>query len=87
VTASMALVPGVRRHPAGPGFQVRVRPFPAETFPTSDEANARAIELRRMRAAGIRSVPRTSTPTLAKAAEPLLARKGVAGKYDREPDQ
>lgn len=80
MTASTALVPGVRRHPAGPGYQVRVRPFPAETFPTPDEANARAIELRRMRAVGIRSAPRSATPTLREAAESLLARKRVAGK-------
>jgi hypothetical protein len=77
---STALVPGVRRHPAGPGYQVRVRPFPAETFSTPDEANARAIELRRIRSAGIRSAPRASTPTRAEAAESLLARKRVGGK-------
>src|SRR5439155_1458070 len=80
VTASTALVIGVRRHPAGPGFQVRIRPFPAETFATEDEANARAIELRRLRGAGILSSPRTATPTLAEAAESLLARKRVSGK-------
>jgi integrase len=80
VTASTALVSGVRCHPAGPGFQVRIRPFRAETFATADEANARAIELRRMRAAGIRTAPRSSMPTLAEAAESLLARKLVAGK-------
>jgi integrase len=80
VTASTALVSGVRPHPGGPGFQVRVRPFPAETFATPDDANARAIELRRMRGAGIRSTPRVATPTLAEAAESLLARKRVSGK-------
>lgn len=80
MTASTALVTGVRHHPAGPGYQVRVRPFPAETFATPDEANARAIELRRMRAVGIRTAPRDSTPTLGEATESLLARKRVAGK-------
>lgn len=80
MTASTALVSGVRCHPAGPGYQVRVRPFPAETFATVDDANARAIELRRMRGAGIRFAPRASAPTLSEAAESLLARKRVAGK-------
>ena len=74
MTASTALVPGVRRHPAGPGYQVRIRPFSAETFPTPDQANSRAIELRRMKAAGIRSATRNATLTLA---EPLTA--GVLG--------
>jgi hypothetical protein len=59
---------------------VRVRPFPAETFTTPDEANARAIELRRLRAAGIRHAPRITAPTLAEAAESLLVRKRVAGR-------
>jgi hypothetical protein len=80
VTASTALVPGVRRHPAGPGFQVRIRPFRAQTFPTADEAKCARDRLRRTRAAGIRTTPRTSTPTLAEAAEALLVRKRIAGK-------
>ena len=80
MTASTALVTGVRRHPAGPGYQVRIRPFRAETFPTADEANARAIELRRIKAAGIRAAPRAATPTLREAANSLLARKRVSGK-------
>ncbi|MCZ7587361.1 MAG: site-specific integrase [Gaiella sp.] len=57
-----------------------MRPFPAETFSVADDANARAIELRRMRAVGIRHAPRSATPTLAEAAASLLARKRVAGK-------
>ena len=80
VTASTALGPGVRRHPAGPGFQVRVRPYPAETFASVDEASARAIELRRLRAAGIRFAPRSAIPTLGEAVDALLARKRIAGR-------
>ena len=80
MTGSTALVSGVRRHPAGPGFQVRVRPYPAETFASVDEANARAIELRRLRAAGIRFAPRSFIPTLAEATDALLVRKRIAGK-------
>lgn len=80
MTASTALVSGVRRHPAGPGYQVRVRPYRAETFATADDANARAIELRRLRAAGVRTAQRSSTPTLAEAAESLIARKRVSGR-------
>lgn len=58
----------------------RRAPRRSPSSPAADEANARAIELRRMRAVGIRSAPRSATPTLAEAAESLLARKRVSGK-------
>ena len=47
---------GYRKHPSGPGYQVRVYPFPAETKATEDEAAVRAAQLREYRRAGIRNL-------------------------------
>jgi integrase len=81
VSAS-ALLPGVRPH--GQRFQVRVHPFDAETFATPAEANMRAIELRALRDAGVRTLEAPSRAggwlTLEQACDALLARKRVTGK-------
>jgi integrase len=75
------LLPGVRPH--GARFQVRVRPFPSETFATADLANARALELRRFRESGVRDLARLRPPewlTLGEVADRLFARKQVSGR-------
>lgn len=56
-------LPGVRLHPNGASWQVRISPFPAEAgFSTVDEANERAVELRRLKRARIFvAPPRQST--------------------------
>lgn len=84
---NVTLLPGVRKHPDGPGYQIRVSPFPPETRAMPDEANARAIQLRQYREAGIRdlrAVESTSeTITLREACEGYrnakLARGGKNG--------
>jgi integrase len=51
-------LPGVRLHPNGASWQVRIRPFPDQSgFPTVDEANEYAVELRKLLRAGVRVAP------------------------------
>jgi integrase len=73
------LLPGVDQH--GAGFRVRLR-FPGRTHPhtetgftTPDAANARALELRALRDAGLTPAAAPVELTLRQAADALLARK------------
>lgn len=51
-------MPGVRLHPNGGSWQVRITPFPAQAgFPSVDEANEYAVELRKLKRAGIFVAP------------------------------
>ncbi len=80
--SDVTLLPGVSvdPRPDHPGFRVRVR-FSAlrvdETWPTADEANARVLELRKLKKAGLApSAPAAEyTPRL--ACEGLLTRKAA----------
>ena len=77
------LLPGVDQH--RDAYRVRLS-FPGlgrhvETgIPTPNEANARILELRRLRDAGLRPDVPAGELTLREAAEALLARKRVTGK-------
>lgn len=82
MTATTVLLPGVDAH--GAGYRVRVR-FGAHRhveagFATPDAANARALELRTIRDAGLLPAAVPVESTLAAAAEALIARKRVSGK-------
>ena len=81
-TSTQPLLPGVDRH--GSGFRVRLRfkgELYAETgFVTPDEANARVLELRRLRAAGLSPATAPRDDTLGDAAASLLARKRISGR-------
>jgi hypothetical protein len=59
-------MPGVRLHPNGASWQVRVRPFrPEAGYVTVDEANERRVELAKLRRAGVTvAPPRASTARL-----------------------
>jgi integrase len=51
-------LPGVRLHPNGASWQVRISPYPdVSGFPTVDEANEYAVELRKLKRAGVRVAP------------------------------
>lgn len=78
---SSTLLPGVRPH--GSGYQVRIvicgRRITEAGFRTADAANARALELRAMRAAGVAPATRSKEQlVLREAAESLLVRKRTA---------
>lgn len=75
--------PGVRLHPNGRSWQVRISPFkPRAGFATVDEANEYAVELNRRKRLGILVPPddpaRTQT-TLADAAREHLERLATVG--------
>jgi hypothetical protein len=56
--SSATPLPGVRLHPNGASWQVRIAPFPDQSgFPTVDEANEYAVELRKLLRAGVRVAP------------------------------
>lgn len=80
-TTTPTLLEGVQRH--RDSFRVRVM-FPApygrhvEVHKDADTANARAIELRQRRAAGLAPTQAQGDPTLREAVESLLARKRTA---------
>jgi integrase len=80
VTSSTLLLPGVDQH--GTGYRVRVRfgsTRHTETgFANPDAANARALELRRLRAAGLTPAQAPTMLTLRAAADQLLVRKRTA---------
>jgi integrase len=83
VTSTTAqLLPGVDRH--GAGWRVRIsfnsRPHIETGFPTPDRANARALELRELRTAGMRPDATPAERTLAELADELLTRKRVSGR-------
>jgi hypothetical protein len=83
-------MPGVRRHPGGASWQVRIAPFPSEAgFATLDEANERAVELLKLRRQGIRTAPsRKGTEPLATIrdyAEKHLQRLGTIGGRNGVP--
>jgi hypothetical protein len=76
------LLPGVDQH--GAGFRVRLR-FPGLTrphtetgFTTPDTANARVLELRALRDAGLTPASAPTELTLAQACDALLTRKRTA---------
>jgi len=88
VTANTArLLPGVDKH--GAAYRVRAW-FPdgkggrmrhiENGFPTPDEANARQVELARLKRAGLPPTAAPADRTLAEAAEAFLARKRVSGR-------
>lgn len=78
---------GYRPHPDGPGYQVRVHPFPAEKAATEDEAAVRAAQLRQYRKAGIRNLAEVEAEgrmTLTEAAAGYkAARYARPGRYGR----
>lgn len=82
------LARGVRKHPSGPGYQVRIRPFPDRTLATADEANEYAVELRRRKRQGILVAPEPDDlrlTTLAEATEDYLRRLETVGGRNRRP--
>ena len=85
-TSTAILLPGVERY--GAGFRVRTR-FPRHLVPkgthietgirTPELANARALELRAMRAAGVSPLAVASSGrTLAEGADALLKHKRIS---------
>ena len=86
--STTTLLPGVRLHPNGASFQVRVRGFkPRSGFATPDEANEYATELRRRKRQGVLVAPELETlsmTTLAAVAREHLDRlASVGGRHGR----
>jgi hypothetical protein len=86
--SSIQPLPGVRLHPDGGGWQVRLSPFPSRGgFPDVELANEYATELRRRRRQGIFVPPEPnllSYTLLREAAEGHLSRlKRVGGRHRR----
>ena len=86
--STTTLLPGVRLHPNGASYQVRVRGFkPRSGFATPDEANEYATELRRRKRQGVLVAPEPealSMTTLADVAREHLDRlASVGGRYGR----
>src|SRR5262245_7861225 len=75
-------LPGVRLHPNGASWQVRITPFPAEAgFTTVNEANEYAVELRKLKRAGI-----LVAPTRQSAQRLTLLRDAAAAYLERLAD-
>lgn len=84
MSATASPVPGVRLHPSGGSYQVRVRPFPPVAgFVSIEEANDYATELRRLKRNGILVAPEpartVSLTTVADSAREHLRRLATVG--------